>query len=216
MSRRDAATQAIDYTSEESARALSFGGGPPSSSIEPPVSNARLGMLMLISAETMLFTGLIGAYLAFRFGSVSWPSAQLYLPVGVTWVNTFVLLFSCYTMHQALRAVRINDQRRLVRELSITGLLGLTFLSVQGYEWTKLISDGLTISTGIYGATFYTLIGCHAAHVLAAVVWLLIVAWQASRGRFSAHRHVGVEICGMYWYYVGALWVVLFALVYLN
>ncbi|MBI3327749.1 MAG: heme-copper oxidase subunit III [Nitrospinae bacterium] len=195
----------------------SFGGGPPSPpSPGPPVSNARLGMLMLISAETMLFTGLIGAYVMFRFGSVAWPSAHLYLPVGVTWVNTFVLLTSCYTMHGAIKAVRADNQRGLVNGLSITGLLGTLFLSIQGYEWTQLIRDGLTISTGIYGATFYTLIGCHASHVLAAVLWLLIVVWQARRGRFSLHRHVGVEICGMYWYYVGALWVVLFGLVYLN
>jgi len=217
MARTNTATQITDYSTAESARVLRFGGGPPPPPVsEPPVSNARLGMLMLIGAETMLFTGLIGAYLVFRFGSVTWPSAQLYLPVGVTWVNTFILLSSCYTMHRAITAVQTDNQRKLVRELSITGLLGLTFLSIQGYEWTQLIRDGLTISTGIYGATFYTLIGCHAAHVLAAVVWLLIVVWQANRGRFSSRRHVVVEICGMYWYYVGALWVVLFALVYLN
>jgi heme/copper-type cytochrome/quinol oxidase subunit 3 len=173
-------------------------------------------MLMLIGAESMLFTGLIGAYVMFRFGSVAWPSAHLYLPVGVTWINTFVLLFSCYTMHRAIRAVRAGDRRRLVNRLSITGLLGTAFLSIQGYEWTQLIRDGLTISTGIYGATFYTLIGCHALHVLAAVIWLLVVVWLARRGKFSARNCVGVEICGMYWYYVGALWVVLFVLVYLN
>jgi cytochrome c oxidase subunit 3 len=217
MPRGTAANQAIDYATGQVAPVPSFGGGPPSPpSPGPPVSNARLGMLMLIAAETMLFTGLIGAYVMFRFGSVAWPSAQLYLPVGVTWVNTFVLLVSCYTMHRAVAAVRANDRRGLVNGLSVTGLLGTAFLSIQGYEWVQLVRDGLTISTGIYGATFYTLIGCHAAHVLAAVVWLLIVVWQATQGRFSARRHVGVEVCGMYWYYVGALWVVLFALVYLN
>jgi heme/copper-type cytochrome/quinol oxidase subunit 3 len=173
-------------------------------------------MLMLIAAETMLFTGLIGAYVVFRFGRASWPSAQVWLPVGVTWINTFILLFSCYTMHQAIVAVRTNEQHTLIRKLSITGLLGSLFLGIQGYEWLQLIHDGLTISQGIYGATFYTLIGCHAAHVLAAVIWLLVVVWQANKGRFSACRSVAVEICGMYWYYVGALWVVLFVLVYLN
>jgi cytochrome c oxidase subunit III len=197
--------------------APSFGGGPPPSSFPPPpVSNARLGMLMLIGAETMLFAGLIGAYVVFRFGSVAWPSASLYLPVGVTWINTFVLLFSCYTMYRAIQEVRRDRQRNLVKNLVITAVLGTLFLAVQGYEWTKLIRDGFTISTGVYGATFYTLIGCHGVHVLAAVMWLLAVLWQATRGRFSSRRHVGIEICGMYWYYVGALWVVLFVLVYLN
>src|SRR5262249_3933685 len=191
-----------------------FGGGPPPpSSLKPPVSNARLGMIMLIGAETMLFTGLIGAYVMFRLGSVAWPSAHLYLPVGVTWINTFVLLFSCYTMRGAVRAVQADNRQGLGKRLSITGLLGTAFLSIQGYEWSQLIRDGLTISTGVYGATFYTLIGCHALHVLAAVIWLLVVVWLARRGKFSVHNRVGVEICGMYWYYVGALWVVLFTLV---
>ena len=76
--------------------------------------------------------------------------------------------------------------------------------------------DGLTISTGIYGATFYTLIGCHGLHVLAAVVWLLVVLVLAKRGAFSARRSIAVEVCGMYWYYVGGLWALLFPLVYLN
>ena len=92
MPRGTAANQALNYPGEEVERVPSFGGGPPPPSPEPPVSNARLGMVMLIGAETMLFTGLIGAYVMFRFGSVAWPSAHLYLPVGVTWVNTFVLL----------------------------------------------------------------------------------------------------------------------------
>lgn len=169
-------------------------------------------MLMLIAAETMLFMGLISAYLMFRIGSVVWPSAHLYLPLGVTWMNTAVLLSSSYTMHRAVRAARLLNRQALVFQLGLTTLLGVSFLSIQGCEWLQLIRDGLTISTGIYGATFYTLIGCHAAHVLAAVIWLSIVLWRA-RGPLPV---VHVEICGMYWRYVCALWVVLFALVYLN
>lgn len=217
MSRSAVARQSTEYPGSPGQPLPSFGGGPPPPPVlTPPVSNARLGMLMLIGAETMLFAGLIGVYIAFRFGSVAWPSAHLYLPVGVTWVNTGVLLLSCYTMHRAVKAVRRDAQQNLVNGLSITGLLGAIFLGIQGYEWTQLIRDGLTISTGIYGATFYTLIGCHAAHVLAAVIWLLIVVWQAGRGKYVQRNSIGVEICGMYWYYVGALWVVLFVLVYLN
>ena len=216
MPRGAAVQQRIDYLTKPEASVPSFGGGPPPSALKPPVSNARLGMIMLIGAETMLFSGLTGAYVMFRFGSVAWPSAHLYLPVGITWVNTFVLLFSCYTMHGALQALRTNNQQGLVKGLSITGLLGSIFLSIQGYEWTQLIRDGLTISTGVYGATFYTLIGCHALHVFAAVLWLLVVIWQAWRGKFSPRNSVGVDICSMYWYYVGALWIVLFVLVYLN
>jgi cytochrome c oxidase subunit 3 len=195
----------------------SFSGGPPSL-VFPQllVSNARLGLVLLIGAETMLFTGLLGAYVMFRFGSIVWPSAQLYLPVGVTWINTLVLLCSGYTMALAVRAARTDRQQYLVHWLALTSTLGTVFLTVQGYEWMQLIEDGLTVSTGIYGATFYILIGCHALHVLAAVIWLLVVVWLAGRGYFSQRQSIGVELCGMYWYFVGVVWMVLFGLVYLN
>lgn len=177
-----------------------------------PVSNAQLGVVMLIAAETMLFAGLIGAYVMFRVGSVAWPSARLYLPIAVTCLNTLVLLASSYTMRRAMRAARTHAQAVLLRTLKLTVLLGVSFLLLQGYEWLQLIGDGLTISTGIYGATFYTLIGCHALHVFAAVVWLSAVLHLAIRRGTSEH----VAICGMYWQYVCALWLALFVLVYLN
>jgi cytochrome c oxidase subunit III len=186
---------------------------PPASS---SINAVQLGVLLFIGSEIMLFAGLLAVYTAFRFGNLTWPSAQLYLPVKVTWVNTFFLLFSCYTMYRAVSAGRKDQQGPLVTFLTITALLGTLFLSIQGYEWVQLIRDGLTITTGIYGATFYLLIGGHALHVLGAVVWLLVVVRLARQGRFPSFRFVGVEVCAWYWYFVGGLWVLLFTLVYLN
>jgi cytochrome c oxidase subunit III len=210
MPKSTARYQSIDATSETTPRPA-LGNAPPVLP-HPPVSNARLGMLMLIAAETMLFAGLLGSYVMFRVGSVVWPSAHLYLPIGVTWLNTGMLLASGYTMQRAISTARKHERSPLFRQLGLTLALGILFLGVQGYEWTQLIRDGLTISTGIYGATFYTLIGCHALHVLAAVLWLGVVLWFARKDIAPVY----VEICGMYWRYVCALWVVLFALVYLN
>jgi len=78
-----------------------------------------------------------------------------------------------------------------------------------------LVQFGLTMSSGIYGATFYTLIGCHGLHVLGAAIWLMVVLMQARQGRFTAHSHTGVQICGMYWTFVVGLWPILYGLVYL-
>ena len=183
----------------------------------PPVSNARLGMLIFLAFEGMFFAGLIGAFLVYRLGSQFWPPVgQPRLPILVTWANTAILLFSSYTMRDALRAMRMGDRDGLTTGLSWTALLGATFLIVQGSEWLRLIRHGLTLSAGTYGATFYTLIGCHGLHVLGAVIWLLIGRIGLSDKRFWARRQVGVELCGMYWYFVVALWPVLFALVYLS
>jgi cytochrome c oxidase subunit 3 len=171
---------------------------------------------MLLAAEAMLFSGLIGSFLVYRLGAAFWPPPGLpELPIAITWVNTFVLLSSAVTMFLAVQAVRKNRQQMLKRYLVITAILGSTFLAVQGSEWVRLISHGLRISSGTYGATFYTLIGCHATHVVGAVIWLLCVVVMAVRGRYNKFNYTSVEVCAIYWYFVCAVWPVLFALVYL-
>ena len=183
-----------------------------------PMSNARLAILILLGAEIMFFAGLIGAFLVFRLGSVTWPpssQADVRLPIGVTGINTIVLLLSGYTMIRALRVVRRDSQKELRRWLLVTGLLGAIFLVVQGSEWVRLVHHGFTLSSGIYGSIFYVLIGCHALHVLVAVVWELSVLAKALGGGFSADRHVGVEICTIYWTFVVGLWPILYVMVYL-
>lgn len=182
----------------------------------PPLSNAYLGLLIFLGAETMFFAGLIGSFLVFRVAHEVWPPATLpRLPVGVTGINTLILLASALTMRRAKAAIRGGGQRRLVRMLLVTAVLGVTFLFVQGYEWIRLLQHGLTLASGVYGATFYVLVGCHAVHVLGAVLWLVSVLWLATRGRYTARNHAGVALCAMYWYYVVALWPILYGLVYL-
>src|SRR3989442_943261 len=137
------------------------------------------------------------------------------LPLGMTFLNTLVLFASTVPMSRALGAVRRDDRPTLVRTLGLTALLGTTFLSVQGLEWVRLVRHGLTLGSSMYGATFYTLIGCHGVHVLVAVLWLAVTAILAARGVFRAAHHAALEMCAIYWYFVCALWLVLFPLVYL-
>jgi len=166
----------------------------------PAVSNARLAMIVLIAGESMLFAGLIGAYLVFRLAARNWPPPDLpRLPLGLTAVNSVMLLASI-----------------IARSVGQTALLGGAFLFVQGIEWVRLVRHGLTLASGTYGATFYVLIGCHGVHVLAAVTWLAVTALLARRGAFTAGRQAPLEMCAIYWYFVCGLWLVLFPLVYLS
>jgi heme/copper-type cytochrome/quinol oxidase subunit 3 len=195
------------------------GGGPPSPPVRPNVpigSNAWLGTVMLLGAEAMFFAGLMGAFLVFRMGSAVWPPPfQPRLPVGITGINTIILLASAATMKLALQAGRLGNRDRLVCLLSWTACLGAGFLLVQGYEWIRLLHFGLTVSSSVYGGLFYTLIGFHAAHVLGALIWLVLVLFKARRGEYTRHNHTGLQVCSMYWIFVAALWPVLYGLVYL-
>ena len=180
------------------------------------ISNGMIAILMVIASEMMLFSGLIGSFLIFRLQAAFWPPPTLpRLPIAVTWVNTFVLMSSAATMGLAVRAVHRSRQRLTRRYLALTLVLGVTFLLVQGSEWVRLVAHGLKLSSGSYGGTFYLLIGCHGAHVTAGVIWLAVVAMAAMRGRYNARSSGAVELCAVYWYFVCAIWPLLFVLVYL-
>jgi cytochrome c oxidase subunit 3 len=163
----------------------------------------------------MFFAGLIGAFIVFRFGSLVWPPPGLpHLPVAVTWANTSVLLSSAVTMWWAVSAIRGGDAQALTLWTTVTLALGTLFVAVQGAEWVRLIEHGLTLTSGTYGATFYVLIGTHALHVVAAILWLGFIWNRCRLGRYSAAEHVGVQVSSIYWFYVCGLWVLLFGLVY--
>ncbi len=180
------------------------------------IASGMLAILMLIASEMMLFSGLIGSFLIFRMSAPFWPPPALpRLPIQITWVNTFVLMSSAVTMYLAVRAVHQSRQRLLRRWLIVTAALGTLFLAIQGSEWVRLVAHGLTLRSGSYGATFYLLIGCHGLHVTAAVIWLAAVTAVALRGRYNSRNAAGVERIAAYWYFVCAIWPVLFVLVYL-
>ena len=183
---------------------------------KPVLGNTQLAMLVLIAAEIMFFSGLIGAFLVFRFSGKPWPPPfQPRLPVEVTAVNTALLLLSSYTMVRAQLALKRGDAKALPRLLTVTGVLGVVFLAIQGYEWVRLVSFGLTASANVYGSLFYSIIGTHGFHVLSAVVWLVAVLVRAHLGKYSARNPNGVVACAMYWHLVVGLWPILFYLVYL-
>jgi cytochrome c oxidase subunit III len=197
-------------------RVPSFGGGeppaPPRSA--PVISNARIAVMMFIAAEVMFFAGLVGAFIVFRLAAQTWPPPfQPRLPVGVTGLNTAILLLSGVFMQLAMRAARAREGKEtVIRRLAYAAIFGTIFLLVQGVEWLRLIHYGLTLSSSVYGATFYTLIGCHGAHVAGAALWLAVVLARVSSGRAGREA---VQLCGMYWTFVVALWPALYALVYL-
>jgi heme/copper-type cytochrome/quinol oxidase subunit 3 len=182
---------------------------------EPVVSNTRLAVVSVIVSESMLFAGLIGMYLVFRLSAPAWPPPDLpRLPVGITALNSLVLLSSLVPLTRALHGARRHAPSGH-GGVQRAALLGAIFLAIQGMEWLRLVRRGLTLSSGAYGGSFYLLIGCHAVHVLVAVVWLAALAVRERRARLGWTSWAGLEMCTIYWYFVCGLWLVLFPLVYL-
>jgi cytochrome c oxidase subunit III len=189
-------------------------GGEPAP--RRPLDNLRVAILFFIAAESMFFAALISALFVLRASLPVWPPPlQPRLPIGITLANTALLLASSVALVLAGRALSQGDRGRIVRWLTVAAVLGVTFLAVQGYEWVRLIGHGLTISSSTYGTTFYTLIGTHALHVAAALVWLVATAVVTAAGRVGRSRGSLIRGCTLYWHFVVALWLVLFVAVYL-
>ena len=190
----------------------SMAGHPSNRRIEP----AKLGILLFITAEIMFFSGMISAFVVFRFSPVQWPPAgQPRLPLEVTAVNTLVLLCSAALFHFSFKALKAAHDALFKKLLTLTAALGMVFLLVQGFEWIRLLHFGLTVRGSIFGGFFYCLVGVHAVHVAGGLAALLFVLVRAWKGAYSPQKSLGVELCRMYWFFVVGLWPILFALVYL-
>ena len=191
-------------------------GMEPAESPLTPESWGKLGMWIFLVGDAMGFGTLLAAYGAMRFGSADWHNPYQRLGINLTAFMTFLLICSSVTMVKGLEGVKNGKRGTAQIYLLLTIIGGAGFLGLQAYEWTRLLHFGLTASSGTYGATFYTLVGAHGAHVLGALIWLSLVLVAARRGRFTARTHVPVTLCGMFWFFVVFVWPVLYVLVYLG
>lgn len=179
------------------------------------VDNRKLVVWIFIASEVMFFTGLIVTYIVMRGRSTTGPFPEEALSVPLVAINTFILLSSSFSMVTALSAIDRGDTRGLRRWLIVTAVLGLLFLSGQAIEFTTLFRDGVSLSSNLFGATFFTLTGFHGMHVLIGVIWIVFVLSRAFRGGVTKDNHLAVELVGLYWHFVDIVWIIIFTVVYL-
>ena len=127
-------------------------------------------------------------------------------------MNTIILVTSSFTMHWALQAIKRGNRAGLQAGLTLTFLLGLTFLLTQIREYSRI---GFAPDTDAFGTIFYCLTGLHGAHVFVGLTLLLAATTRAYRGHYSAEAHHGVEIPGIYWHFVDVMWIVVYTTVYI-
>jgi len=177
------------------------------------VPSSVLGMLLLIGAEVMFFAGLISAFTIARAGAQagrwSTPTAPL-LPVASTLANTAALLLSGACVFMAHRRIR-QQSPGAEGMLMAACVLGALFVVLQGREWVALLSQGLTMQSSGLGAFFYLIVGAHGLHAAIAIVALGMAWWRLRIGTLTDGFLFGTET---FWYFVVALWPIIYARVY--
>jgi heme/copper-type cytochrome/quinol oxidase subunit 3 len=177
--------------------------------------NTKLAMWLFLASDCLLFGALISAYVLYRGSSVVGPYPGDVFDIPYTSVSSFVLLASSLTMVLALAAIQRGEIGRMRVWLLATALLGMTFVGGQVYEFTSFYREGLTLSTNLFGTTFYVLTGFHGTHVGVGILMLLSLVSMSFTGRITPRDTMAVELVGLYWHFVDIVWIVIFTVVYL-
>lgn len=179
------------------------------------ISNTVIGMVLFIITEIMFFSALISAYLVNRAGATQWPPAnQPRLPIEITALSTGILLLSGVFFIVLIKT--FATKRNLAKLwLGLVLITGLAFLGIQGYEWIQLIGYGLTTTSSVYGAFFYSVIGMHGLHVLIGIAFLVYLWFNLGKNADSAIAKNKINTVGIFWLFVVAIWPALYYVVYL-
>jgi cytochrome c oxidase subunit III len=173
----------------------------------------KVAIASLIIAESAIFTIFVVAYLFYVGKSLTGPTPREVLKPPVLF--TICLLSSSLTIHLAAKFLERGKRGAFLVWWLLTIVLGGVFLYGTGLEWHRLIyKHGLTISTNLFGTTYYSLVGLHAFHVTAGLVMLCIVLIFGLVGRIGMNQSHRVAVLSLYWHFVDVVWVVVFTVVY--
>src|SRR6202023_1110022 len=176
-------------------------------------TRGRVGMFGLIAAEAAIFTIFVVAYLFYVGKSLTGPLPKDVLSVPIFY--TICLLSSSLTIHLAAKSLRAGSVRSFGILWLATIALGAAFLYGTATEWHRLIyQEGLTISTNLFGTTYYSLVGLHGFHVVVGLAALSIVMVFTLLGNVRSEHAERVDVLSLYWHFVDAVWVIVFTVVY--
>ncbi|AZO29849.1 MULTISPECIES: heme-copper oxidase subunit III family protein [Mesorhizobium] len=204
------------------------------------VSWGKAMMWIFLLSDTFIFGCFLLSYMTARMSTrVPWPNpSEVFalriggseIPLILIAIMTFVLISSSGTMAMAVNFGYRRDRRKTAILMLLTAALGATFVGMQAFEWTKLITEGVRPwgnpwGAAQFGSCFFMITGFHGTHVTIGVIFLIIVARKVWRGDFDTGRpgfftsrrgrYENVEIMGLYWHFVDLVWVFIFAFFYL-
>jgi heme/copper-type cytochrome/quinol oxidase subunit 3 len=193
---------------------LPIGHSPEGTSLGVPT--LKLAWWTFLSSECMFFGSLLATYFSLKGNRITGEITPTELfSIDMTSISTFVLLASSYLMVLAVDAIARGDMGKTKLWLLGTAFFGLIFIGFQAYEFTEFYGMGLTLTSGTFGSTFFTLTGFHGFHVCIGIVWLLALYSLAVTGWLTPKRALTVEVVGLYWHFVDIVWIVIFTIVYL-
>jgi cytochrome c oxidase subunit 3 len=200
----------------------------PYSTLAQQHEAAELGIWTFLATEVLFFGGLILAYCVYRYGyPAEFAEAGRHTRIGIGTANTAILLTSSLLVAWAVSVAKTDAGTLAARLLVGAAVLGVLFLGLKAYEYLQEYREhlvpGLNFASGplaargseLFFVFYFTATGLHAIHLAIGIVVLLVIAWRARQGAYSARFHSPITVASLYWHFVDAVWIFLFALIYL-
>lgn len=180
------------------------------------VENKKLAMWAFLASDCMFFGTLISTHLIYRKVYPDVENVTDIFDIELTGFSTFILLMSSFLMALSVSAAHKNNLRSMRWCLGGTIFFGLIFLGCQVYEFQHFVFDkGLTLSSSIFGSTFFVLTGTHGVHVALGIFWLASWLIYSFTDRYKRENALDIEVAGLYWHFVDIVWIIIFTVVYL-
>jgi cytochrome o ubiquinol oxidase subunit 3 len=206
-------------SSEAPAIGLTHGGsedtglghrGPESKSIVVPY-----GFWLFVLSDMVLFSALFATYASLAHATDGGPTSNQLFDRNLVAIETMALLLSSFTCGLAMITAKRDNMVWTQIWLLVTGLLGAVFLSIEIYEFAKMVGEGAGPQRSAFLSSFFTLVGCHGAHVTAGLLWLGTMMAQIWAKGFREHIMRRLLCFSVFWHALDIIWVAIFTIVYL-
>jgi cytochrome o ubiquinol oxidase subunit III len=175
------------------------------------------GFWVYLMTDLLIFATVFATFAVLSNSFAGGPTAKEMLSPGLhlVLVETFALLFSSITYGMAMLATYRGDKGAVLRWLGITFLFGVTFISIELYEFRHLIHEGAGPQTSAYWSAFFTLVGTHGLHVSAGLLWMLVLMFQVGSRGLTDTNKTRVGLLSLFWHFLDVVWICVFTVVYL-
>lgn len=178
-------------------------------------SKTVFGFWVYLMTDCMLFATLFATFAVLRHNTFGGPSGHQLFSMPFVLAETLILLTSSFTCGLAILAAGAKRQPQVIFWLSVTFLLGLTFLSLELSEFHRLAIDGNSWRRSGFLSSFFTLVGTHGLHITAGLIWMAVMiykVWKTGLARISLKR---LTMLSLFWHFLDIIWIFIFSIVYL-
>ena len=176
---------------------------------------ALFGFWIYLMTDLALFATLFATFAVLRSATAGGPTGKDITDLPFVLTETMILLISSFTAGVALISAKMKNKKNVLIFLGITFVLGLSFISLELYEFNKLVDEGHSWRVSAFLSAFFTLVGTHGLHITSGLIWLSVMIWQISKKGLTQGLIKRLTMFSLFWHFLDIVWIFIFTIVYL-